>query len=140
MKLLDANVFLRALVKPVSEADSAKAQASAVLFQRLAEGKEEATTIEAIIAEVCYVLRSRAHYGLSPSEIAQRLRPLLLVRGLRLTHKRTYLRALDLWTAYPRLDFEDVLLVAHQGRLGLEEIVSYDTDFDHVEGVRRVEP
>ncbi|HZS94623.1 MAG TPA: type II toxin-antitoxin system VapC family toxin [Chloroflexota bacterium] len=140
MRLLDANIFLRALVAPQSAADRARAQAATGLFERLARGEEEATTIEAIIAEVCYVLRSRAHYALAPAEVAARLRPLILLRGLKLPHKRTYLQALDLWTAFPALDFEDALLLAHAERLGIDTVTSYDTDFDHLPGFAREQP
>lgn len=140
MRLLDANIFLRALVNPQTEADQVRAHASGALFRRLASGEEEATTCEAIVAEVCYVLRSRAHYHLPPAEIAELLRPVLLLRGLKLPHKRTYLRALDFWTAHAALDFEDVLLAAHRDRLGIDAITSYDTDFDKIQGVRRIEP
>lgn len=140
MRLLDANIFLRALVVPQSAADHVRAHAAAALFERLGKGEEKATTIEAIITEVCYVLRSRAHYALTPTEIAARLRPLLLLRGLKLPHKRTYLQALDLWAAFPTLNFEDVLLLAHAERLGIDTITSYDTDFDHLPGFARMEP
>lgn len=140
MRLLDANIFLRFLVEPQSKADRQKANACKDLFQRLQSGEETATTTEAIITEVAYVLRSRSHYGLAPADIAVRMKPLLTIPGLKLTHKRVYLRALDLWVAYPRLDFEDALLVAHMERLGLGEITSYDTDFDGISSVRRIEP
>ena len=140
MRFLDTNVFIRALVEPRTDADRIKAAASASLFRRLASGAETATTAEAMITEIAYVLHSRAQYGLTPAEIGARLRPLLLVRGLKLTHKRTYLRALELWEAHPSLDFEDVLAVGHMERLGLAEITSYDTGFDGISGVGRVEP
>jgi predicted nucleic acid-binding protein len=140
MLLLDANVFLRALVAPQAERDREHAKAAIALFERLARGQETATTVEAILAEVCYVLSSRAHYHLNPSEIAQRLRPLLLLRGLKLPHKRTHLEALELWSANPFLDFEDALLAAHARRLRLSSITSFDTDFDRLPGVVREEP
>lgn len=140
MQLLDANIFLRALVRPQSDPERAMAEKSIALFQRLAAGTDEATTIEAIIGSVCYVLRSRRHYGLEPAEIAARLRPLLVLRGLKLPHKGTYLRALDLWATYPRLDFDDVLLVAHSERLAGAGIASFDTDFDSVAGAKRIQP
>lgn len=140
MRFLDANIFLRALVEPKTEADRLKFQSCSSLFRGLAKGQENARTIEAIITEVVYVLRSSAHYNLQPSEIAVRLRPLLSLRGLLLIHKRTYLRALDLWETNPTLDFEDVLAIAHMERLGLNEILSYDTDFNQLPGIQRVEP
>lgn len=140
MRFIDTNIFLRALVEPQTEADRGKARGCISLFQRLATGKEQATTAEAIITEVAYVLRSRGHYDLTPDEIGARLRPLLILPGLRLTHKRTYLRAFELWEAHPPLDFEDLLSIAHMERLGLKEILSYDTDFDDIPTITRLEP
>ena len=139
MRFLDTNIFLRALVEPVTAADQAKAEASAALFRRLAAGEETATTAEGMITEIAYVLHSRAHYGLTPAEIGARVRPILQLRGLKVAHKRTYLRALELWEARPSLDFEDVLAVAHIQRLGLNEITSYDSGFDRLPGIVRVE-
>lgn len=136
MRFVDANIFLRYLVAD----DRAKANACFALFQRLKNGQEVATTSEAIVAEVAYVLNSRAHYALTPADIEARLRPLLTVRGLKLLNKRTYLRGLEIWTGYPALDFEDALIVAHMERLGLKDVVSYDRDFDRVGNVQRTEP
>ena len=137
MRFLDANIFLRHLTGD----DPLKAAACLTLFERLRRGEEQETTLEAIIAEVVYVLASpRSGYHLSPAEIRARLVPLLRLKGLRLAHKRVYLRALDLYVAHPSLDFEDVLSVAHMERLGINEILSYDEDFDKVPGIRRTEP
>lgn len=136
MRFVDANIFLRYLV----DSDPKKAQACRELFKRVQAGDEAVTTSEVIIAEVAYVLRSLAHYGLTPQEIAERLRPLLALRGLKLDHKNACLRALDVWEAHPKLDFEDAIIVAHLERLGETEVYSYDRDFDGVEGVVRVEP
>lgn len=136
MKFLDANIFLRYLVP----GDETKAQACFALFQRVKAGEEVATTSESVVAEITYVLRSRAHYGLTPAEIGVRLRPILALRSLKLANKRSFLRAFDLWDIHPDLDFEDVLTVAHMERLGLSELFSYDRDFDGIPGVQRLEP
>lgn len=50
------------------------------------------------------------------------------------------LRALVLYQAYPRFDFEDARAVAMMERQGVTEIVSYDTDFDGLPGIIRLEP
>jgi predicted nucleic acid-binding protein len=136
VRFLDANVFLRYLVA----GDEEKARDCMALFQRVQAGEEAVTTSEVIVAEVAYVLRSRAHYGLAPAEIAERLQPVLALRGLKLDHKGACLRALDVWQAHPALDFEDAMIVAHLERLGEAEVYSYDTDFDGIEGLERVEP
>ncbi|HEY7063160.1 MAG TPA: PIN domain-containing protein [Chloroflexota bacterium] len=136
MRFLDANVILRYLTGD----DPVKAAACLALFRRAEAGTEEITTCEAVISEVAYVLSSRAHYGLSHPDVSARLRPVIAMRGLRLPHKRTYLRALDVYAAHPALDFEDALIAAYMERDRLTELYSYDTDFDRLPGITRVEP
>ena len=137
MRFVDTNVFLRYLTGD----DEIKAQACYQLFQRVNQGEEELFTCEAIVSEVVYVLSStRAPYRLSHNEIRDRLVPILTLRGLRLSQKRVYLEALDLYASAPYLDFEDALAVAHMKQRGIEEIVSYDRDFDRIAEVQRVEP
>ncbi len=136
MRFLDANVFLRYLTRD----DQVKADACFRLFQSLQRGEEVATSSESVVAEVVYVLRAKAHYNLSPEEIAGRLRPLLSIKGLKLSNKRTYLRALDIYSTSSFLDFEDALTFAHMEQMGIKLLVSYDTDFDRVSGVAREEP
>jgi len=137
MRFLDTNVILRYLTRD----DEVKAQACYDLFQRLKSGAEAVLTCEAVITEVAYVLSSpRAPYRLTHEEIRARLSPVLALKGLRLPGKRVYLRALDVWAAHQFLDFEDALSVAHMEEQGIEEVLSYDTDFDRVAGIQRVEP
>ena len=136
MRYIDANIFVRYLTGD----DVVKASACLALFQRLARDEEQATTSEAVITEVVYVLKSRALYGLAADEIQQRLQPLVLMRGLRLRDRRTIVRALDVFTSHPTIDFEDALSVAHMEREGIAELYSYDRDFDRIADVTRVEP
>lgn len=138
MTFLDTNIFLRYLTRD----DERKAEACRELFRRLDSREEQATTSEAVIAEVVYVLsaRSGAGYGLPPAEVAGRLKPLLAVDGLKLAHKRRYRRALDVYAAHPFLDFEDALTVAQIEDQKLDDLTSYDADFDKVDGIIRSEP
>jgi predicted nucleic acid-binding protein len=135
---LDTNIFLRYLTRD----DETKAEACKQLFERLDRGEEQATTSESVVAEVVYVLSARtgAGYGLSASEVAGRLKPLLSLSGLKLEKKQTFYRALDVYSANAFLDFEDALSVAHIERHGLSDITGYDTDFDRVAGMSRQEP
>ncbi len=138
MTFLDTNIFLRYLTRD----DEMKAEACKALFERLDRGEEQATTSESIIAEVAYVLSARtgAGYGLSPREVAGRLKPLLGLTGLKLLQKPNVRRALDVYAAHPFLDFEDALSVAHMERQNLTDITSYDADFDRVAAITRREP
>ena len=51
-------------------------------------------------------------YNLSHSDIRVRLYPLLSLPGLKIPYKRQVLRALDLYSGNPTVDFEDALSVA----------------------------
>lgn len=136
MRLLDANIFLRHLTGD----DSKKARACRDLFVRIRDGEEEATATEAVIAEVVFVLRSRKHYDVPAETVRDLLAPILSLSGLSLAHKTVHLRALDLMALHDALDYEDALSVMHAKRQGIAEIYSYDSDFDPIEGLRRVEP
>ncbi len=137
MRFLDTNVILRYLTRD----DEAKARACFDLFQRVKNGAEEVFTCEAVIAEVTYVLTSvRAPYRLNHEETRDRLLPILTLRGLKLPQKRLCVYALDLWATHAFLDFEDALAAAHMQDQGIQEILSYDTDFDRLTDVIRIEP
>lgn len=137
MKFLDTNIILRYLTRD----DEAKARRCFELFQRIQQGKERVYASEAIITEVVYVLSStRNPYRLNHEEIRARLLPILTLRSLKIPQKLLYLRALDLYASSPFLDIEDAVSLAHMERQGIKEIVSYDTDFDRLKTVRRVEP
>ena len=60
--------------------------------------------------------------------------------GLKLAHKHSFFRALDLYAEHPFLDFEDALQASHMERLGVQQILSYDTHFDRLPGITRLEP
>jgi uncharacterized protein len=136
MRFLDTNIIFRYLTKD----DPAKADACFVLFQRLQNGQEEGTTSEVLLHEVLYVLTSSRHYQLTHADAAARLRPVVDLRGLKLPNKRLYLRELDLYLSSSQLDFGDAVAVARMETQGSKEVYSYDTDFDDLTTVTRVEP
>lgn len=137
MRFLDTNVILRYLTRD----DELKAQSCYQLFVRASRGEEILITCEAIIAEVVYVLSSRrAGYHLNRREIAARLFPILSLRGLRLPQKQLYFNALNIYASSPALDFEDALAIAHMQYQGITEIISYDSDFNNVIDIQRLEP
>jgi predicted nucleic acid-binding protein len=110
------------------------------LFQRIANGSEQAAVLDATIAEVVYVLSSRSLYGLPREDIRDRLQSLLAYRALRVEHKTRCLAALDLYVRYPALSFGDALIAAAALDEPPYELYSYDRGFDRVAGVVRVEP
>lgn len=134
-KFVDTNVFLRYFTRDVPE----KAERCFQLFQQVKSGVAELTTSESVIAEVVFVLSSPRLYNVPRQQIRDLLAPVLSLRGLRISNRRLYLRALDLYVEH-NVDFEDALSVAHMERRGLSVIVSYDQGFDRFGGVVREEP
>ncbi len=98
------------------------------------------TTCEGVIVEIVQVLSSKVLYNLPRDQIQTHVTNILTMRGFKLPHKRVYLRALEIYAAYARLDFVDALNVAHIERLKLPGIISFDRDFDRIPGITRVEP
>ena len=136
--VLDTNIFLRYLTK--TRGQEAKAQACFALFQRVRKGDAVMATCEAVICEIFFVLCSPRQYNLSHEDAVARVRPLLALGNLKLANKRVYLRAMDIFASAPVLDFEDVVIIAHMERQGINELASYDTDFDRITSIKRKEP
>ena len=132
---VDTNIVVRLLARD----DPAKTARCRTLFERAARGELALVTSESVILEVVQVLSSPRLYRMARTDLVAVLRPLIEIRGLRLDHKQTVLRALDLYET-TNLDFTDCLSIEHARRAGLDGIYSYDRGFDRVPGVRRLEP
>lgn len=140
MTFIDTNIFLRYLTEPVTPADQLRAVACQALFARVADGAEEITTSEAVLAEVVYVLTSPRQYAWPPADVATLLLPILTLQRFKISNKRRYLRALEIFAQHPRLDFEDALSAAYVERMQPAELYSYDRDFDTLTQLTRREP
>jgi predicted nucleic acid-binding protein len=136
---VDANVFLRALVRPTTPRDQAWARDAAELFRAVGAGAEEITTSDAVLAEVAFVLASPRQYGMAPPDIAARLKPILSLRGCKAPQKGIWLRALDVYASSPNLGFVDALSVAYAERPGIV-LATFDSDFDAIPGITRWRP
>lgn len=135
MDFLDTNIILRYLTRDHPE----KAERCYQLLQRAKRRETDLVTTESVIAEVVFVLASKSHYRQSRQDIHGLLLPIIRLPGLKVPHRATMLRALDLY-AGTNLDFTDALSVAHMERLKVKTILSYDQDFDRISGVERQEP
>ena len=135
MQFIDANIFIRFIARD----DPQKTQACAALFQKANNNEITLTTTEAVIAEVVYVLSSKRLYNLPRDQIRALLYPLLIMRGLNLPSRKTYLRALDIF-ATSNLDYEDSIIVAQMERRKIDDLLSYDQGFDRHKSIKRTEP
>ncbi len=139
MIFLDANILLRALVRSPDPRIRRMNQIAGDLLRAAERGDVEVTTSDAVIAEVAFILTSRAHYQLAASDAAGRIATLVRLRGVKLRDKRIVLRALDLWTANPNLGFVDALTASYAQQPGVE-LATFDSDFDHLPEIVRWSP
>ena len=134
-RFLDTNILLQHLARE----DEQKAIGCRGLLLRLERGEEVAVATDIVIFETVHILQSARHYGLSRSRIRQLLEPIIALRGLRLPRKSLYARAFDLYDN-GNVSFADAYNAAYMESRGITEVYSYDSDFDRIPGITRVEP
>lgn len=98
MIFLDANILLRALIRSTDPATQQMNERAGDLLRQAERGDVEVTTSDAVIAEVAFILTSKAHYQLGVDDAAGRLATIMRLRGVKLRDKRVILRAFDLWS------------------------------------------
>ena len=139
MIVVDANSFLRAIVRPATPQDTVMAQTATTLFSRVKVGADAIFVSDAVVAEVVFILSSKRHYGLPRPDVVARLTPMLQLHGCRLPRKRVVLGALGLWGGAPKLSFVDALGATYAQELG-EPLASFDADLGKVPGIRLWQP
>ena len=133
MRFLDTNVLLRYFTKD----DEAKAQKALTLLQRIERGEERAETSLPVIFETVFTLQRR--YRVPLPQIRDLLLPILRMRGLRLPSKTLCIAALDLFVEH-NISYVDAFNALYMQSRGTTEVYSWDTDFDRIEGITRIEP
>lgn len=106
------------------------------VFRRVADGELNLIVTPVIAAELLYVASSIL--GWTKTIAAERIGSLLQADGIVVAERPTLLRALDLYGSNARLDFADAYLSAAALEVGPPAVASFDSDFDAVEGVRRI--
>jgi predicted nucleic acid-binding protein len=132
---IDSNVIIRASTSDHPD-HSPRAQAYLTRLAQPVQG--EITLSEGVLVETVLVLSSPRLYNLPRSQIAQLLTDVVSLPGLTLPNRDVYLEALAIYGAN-RVDFVDALNVAYSSKTA-GAIVSFDKDYDRVQGARRIEP
>jgi uncharacterized protein len=128
---LDTNIFLRHLTgQPPEQAARATAY-----FQRIEHGAIRVVTVEMVIFEVVYTLQKS--YRLSKNEIQAALLPLIDLPGIALANKIH--DVFDLYVTR-NLPFADAYYIVTMRAKRLDTMISFDTDFDGIAGITRIEP
>ena len=130
---LDTNILLRHLLQ-----DNPKQSSRATMFLlRVENGEVEVHLADTVVFETVFTLQRR--YKKSRAEIRTNLLPLLELPGMVLPGKRKFRKVFALYVER-NLPFADAYHAVLMEQLHLEEIVSFDTDFDKIPGIRRQEP
>jgi predicted nucleic acid-binding protein len=135
LRFLDTNILLRYLTRD----DEAKAQKALALLQRVESGEERVETSLIVIFEVVFTLER--FYKVPRERIHALITPIIALRGLRLAGRSLIERSLDQYLRVGRhVSFADIYNAQYAQSRGIEEIYSWDHDFDELHGVARIEP
>ena len=132
---LDTNIILCYLLRD----DEIEAQHCLELLEKAERREVKLRTTDLIVVEIGWVLESPTTYNLPRDRIRDLLLPIILLPGLRLPGKKLYRRIFELYVDQ-NIDLIDAYNAAHMEKRGLTRIYSYDSDFDRIAGVSRVEP
>ena len=108
-----------------------------MIVARIEQGELQVRTSDTVVFEVVFTLQRT--YKQTPAQIQQHLLPILGLRDLQLANKPIFLQALDLYVQH-RISFADAFNAAFMLHRGISEIYSFDTDFDSLPGISRLEP
>ena len=136
MAPLDTNVIIRFLTND----DPVLSPRAYAFFTQLAAGDATAALTEAVLVESVQVLSSRNLYNQPRADIARHLSNIIRLQGVKLPRKRRYLRALELYVAWPGLSFVDALLAVYAQESPPPTIISFDAGFDQLPGITRLAP
>ena len=132
-RLLDTNVLLRYYTK----SDPEKAQRARALLEWVEQREEKVITSTLVMFETVFTLERT--YKVPKSQVREMIRDVLSLPGVQLARKGLCLQALDLYARH-NVSFADAYTVAYMQSLKLSEIYSWDTVFDCLAGLTRVEP
>lgn len=132
-RFLDTNVLLRYFTRD----DEAKARQALALLLRVERGDERVSTSPLVIFETIFTLQR--FYRVPREQIRDLVWPVIVLRGVHLPDKAVYEQAFTLYVAR-NISFADAFNAAYMQAHGLTAIYSWDTNFDAIPGLTRVEP
>jgi uncharacterized protein len=133
LSFLDTNIFLRHLLQD----DPDHSPRASTFLRRIEEGEVKVRTSDTVIFETVFTLQKV--YRRPKAAIRDTLLPLLELPGIVLPNKRQYRKVFELYVEN-NLPFADAYHAVLMRQLKLTEIVSFDTDFDRIEGLTRIQP
>ncbi len=132
-KFIDTNIFLRYLTKD----DSSRYDKCREIFKKAVEGKVELATSGIVIAELIWTLLS--YYKAPKADVIEKISIIVNTENLYISDKDIITDALVLY-GRKNIDYIDAYNAVFMKYHDLNEIYSYDEDFDQMESIKREEP
>ncbi|HOK57353.1 MAG TPA: PIN domain-containing protein [bacterium] len=133
VRIIDTNIILRFLIGDVSD----QLEKSKKLIERV-EKREEKVYLPLLCAfEVVFTLEK--FYQIPRAEIEEKLSILFSLKGIQLPSKNIFLKSLKLYKK-TNISFTDAFVITLMKDTGIDEIYSFDNDFEKIEGIKRFDP
>lgn len=132
-RFVDTNIFLRYLTAD----DEDKYSRCRALLERAFKGKEGLSTSAMVIAEITWTLLS--FYKVPKEEVIEKITIILNTPNLEVENRKVFAEALEIYSL-KNIDFIDAYNAVFMKSNKLDEIYSYDEDFDKIEFVKRKTP
>ena len=138
MKFLDANVFIYAYYKPkrkLTEREKRLKEEAKKIISDVSDGREEAITTVVHLSEIANILK----HGMTPRELTDFVLSLYFLDNLKIhgVSEAEYFAATEL-AADLKIDPNNALAIDFMRRNGIEEIYSFDKDFEGKDGIKRL--
>lgn len=133
MRFLDTNIIIRFLTND----DPKKADLCEKLFKHAKEGKQKLFISDLVIAETVWVLESMYNYP--KNKLTDCIQKILNTPNIETENKDLLLNAITLYQLED-IDYIDAYNATIMGNKNIKEIYSYDTDFDILSDIKRLEP
>jgi len=130
---LDTNILLRYFTRD----DEQKAKRALDLLIRVERGEEKIITSSQVIFETVFTLQR--FYKVPRQRIKELILSIISLRGLHLPGKNVYYHAFDLYVTN-NISFTDAYNAAYMLSEKVSNIYTWDTDFDRIDGIVRLEP
>jgi len=130
---IDTNIFLRYLTKD----DPLKYDKCREIFKRGVDGKIGLVTSGMVIAKLIWTLLS--YYRIPKADVIEKLSIIVSTENLSIPDRDIIAEALVLYSR-KNIDYIDAYNAVFMKHHGVNEVFSYDADFDAIEGIKREEP
>jgi len=138
MRFLDANVFIYAYYKPrkqlTTREKQMKEQAKKII-SNVSDGKEEVTTTIVHLSEIVNILK----HGMPNERLNSVIRGLFMLDNVKIqgVTREAYFAAMELGEDL-KLEANDALAIDIMKTNNINEIYTFDEDFDQINGITRL--